>query len=142
MEESIYLTKEEALSIFAFYKYSPIDLIKVKKEEINTITQFHLYREIRWMLKIVSIYLSFKSSEVWYIVSSDCELYIDKIYKTDDTLITFKDLSFLVWFIFIHRNIKDYKMINKLPLDTVKLEAFRGSLLKLKAIEAYQGEMF
>ena len=141
-EESIYLTKEEALSVFAFYKYSPIDLINEKRDEINEETQDYLYRDVRWMIKIVDIYLSYKSSIVWYLISQQCEKFIGDIYKTEETKVTFKQLSFLVWFIFIHRNIKDYRKINKLPLDSKKLEAFRGSLLKFKAIEGYQVEMF
>ena len=49
---------------------------------------------------------------------------------------------FLIWFIFIHRNIKEYKNINKLELNKNKLETFRTSLLELKAVKAYQTEMF
>ena len=141
-EESIYLTKEEALNIFAFYKYSPIDFLQEKSDEINAKTNSCISRDIRWMVKTVHIYLRYKSSEVWFLVSQLCARFINDIYKTDETKLTFKELSFLVWFIFIHRNIVDYRKINKLPLDNEKLEAFRGSLLKFKAIESFQGEMF
>jgi len=142
MEESVMITKEEALRIFAFYKYSPLNLIKEKRDEINEETQVSFFRDIRWMIKIADIYLSYKSSLVWFLVSQNCKQFINEIYKTDETIITFKELSFLVWFIFIHRNIKDYRKINKLSIDNIKLQAFRASLLELKAIKAYQTEMF
>lgn len=141
-EESISIAKEEALSIFAFYKYFPKEFIENKKAEIYAENHFDLYRDMRWMLKILEIYLSYKSNEVWYLVSENCKRIINDIYKTEDTEIEFKKLNFLIWFIFIHRNIKDYREINKLPIEKNKMEAFKTRLLELNAIGAYQTEMF
>ncbi len=141
-EESISITKEEALSIFAFYKYFPKGFIENKKTEIDTENIVDLYRDMRWMLKILDIYLSYKSNEVWYLVSENCKRFINDIYKTEDAEIVFKQLNFLVWFIFIHRNIKDYREINKLSIDKNKMEAFKTRLLELNAIKTFQIAMF
>lgn len=140
--KSIILSREEALNIFAFYKYFPKEFIENKKAEIDAENHFDLYRDMRWILKILDIYLCYKSNEVWYLVSESCKRFINDIYKIEDTQITFKQLSFLIWFIFIHRNIKEYKNINKLELNKNKLETFRTSLLELKAVKVYQTEMF
>ena len=139
---SIILSKEEALSIFAFYNYFPKEFIEHKKAEIDAENQDYLYRDMRWMVKILDIYLNYKSIEVWYMVSETCKRFINDIYKTEDTEIAFKKLNFLIWFIFIHRNIKDYRSINKIPLDNKRLETFRTGLLELKAIGTYQTELF
>lgn len=141
-EESISITKEEALSIFAFYKYFPKGFIENKKTEIDTENIVDLYRDMLWMLKILEIYLSYKSNEVWYLVSENCKRFINDIYKTEDSQITFKQLSFLIWFIFIHRNKKDYREINNLPIDKNKMEVFRAKLLELNAIKTFQTAMF
>jgi hypothetical protein len=139
---SIKLTKPEALSIFSFLELNPLAVVKEKQKQLDTNFSERTLYDCKALRIIVKTYLNYKSDDIRFVVQELCRRFIEDIYNNGKRKRSMEELKFIISIIFRYRNLKDYRLANKMEFSVDYLENVRQNLLQLNAITTYQKELF
>ncbi len=138
----LFLDKIDALSLFCFHAINPAATLKTKQELIRNENYDADFKALRTMTLVVKILLNYRSDEVRMISQLLCKRFIEDIYPTEETEISFSDLKFLIPIILKYRNLTKLSEVRKLEIPSDLINSTRQKLVSLKVIPSLQTRLF